>query len=106
MRDISIKLEIKQPEDKLKSLFKMFWELYPRKISREEALKAWIEINPDPHQRTCIANKIFEMGRTGQWCREDGRFIPAPAKFLNDKSWDDGKTMGSIVAATERQLKV
>ncbi len=61
--------------------FEAFWELYPRKVGRYDARRAW-----NSHVRN--ANKVMERLRawmdSENWAREGGRFIPKPAAFLRD----------------------
>jgi len=72
-----------------KELFTAFWALYPRKVSKEESLEAWISLNPDKElfERMCEAIKCQK--KTPQWSQDNGRFIPYPVTWLNKKRWED-----------------
>ena len=48
------------------SEFEAFWEAYPKKASRLNALKSWEKRK-----------------------KENGRFIPYAAKWLNERRWED-----------------
>lgn len=69
--------------------FLQFWNEFPKKRSKAQALKAWNNI-PDPE---ALLPKILETIRgfkqSCEWQRDDGRFIPYPATWLNAARWDD-----------------
>ena len=69
--------------------FDKFWAVYPHKVGKGEARKAWAKVKPSAvlHEKilTAIANAI----RSEQWQRENGRYIPNPATWLNQGRWDD-----------------
>ena len=69
--------------------FENFWAAYPKKKSKGDAEKAWNKINPNEE----LFNKIMagiEKGRASpDWKREQGKFIPYPATWLNSKGWED-----------------
>lgn len=71
--------------------FGVFWELYPRKIGKAAALKVWNKIKPDDELIEEILNAVEEQNEWDQWKypEENGRFIPYPAKWLQDERWTD-----------------
>lgn len=66
-----------------------FWLPYPRKRGKGAALKAWNKIKPSNGLRERIRSKIEEGKHSPDWIRDDGRWIPNPATFLNQGRWDD-----------------
>jgi hypothetical protein len=72
--------------------FEAFWASYPRKIGKIAALKAWNRIKPNAELRKRIADAIQLAKRCEQWRRENGKFIPNPATWLNQGRWDDEPT--------------
>lgn len=66
--------------------FADFYAKYPRKVARAEAEKAWSKIDPDEGLRGRIMAALLSNGFD---YREDGRFIPHPATWLNQARWDD-----------------
>lgn len=58
--------------------FEDFWQLYPVKIARQEALQAWQEL-PD---RQGVLEGLRPWLGCQQWAREGGRFVPRAEKFL------------------------
>jgi hypothetical protein len=69
--------------------FAEFWALYPRKVGKEAARKAWRSINPTTALHAKILTTIKTAKNCGQWQRDNGRYIPNPATWLNQGRWDD-----------------
>ena len=66
--------------------FERFWEMYPVKVAKEQALAAWMEIKPE--EATVLDGlRIWKYSR--QWHKEGGRFIPRAAKFLKERHYQD-----------------
>jgi len=76
--------------------FDDFWETYPRRQARKEALKAWQRI--DPKRYEAVLKGVESWKRSDQWMRDDGQYIPMPATFLNGERWED-EVQISIAAA-------
>ncbi|QTC88093.1 hypothetical protein [Brevundimonas pondensis] len=68
--------------------FAVFWSAYPRKKSKEAAVKAFAKamrrITEDDPLAVIIAG--IERALPG-W--DDPQFIPYPASWLNDAGWED-----------------
>jgi hypothetical protein len=65
-----------------------FWENYPRRIAKKDALKALDRIRKDgklPFEVLLSATKQFARSMVGR----DMKFVPYPATWLNRGSWDD-----------------
>lgn len=82
--------------------FNEFWKLYPRKVKKLDARKAWDtvlkrKVNPD-HVIAALRQQL-EAWRAE---RKDPKFIPYPASWLRDGSYDDEleQTHLSLVPAT------
>lgn len=69
--------------------FNRFWEIYPRKIGKGAAKKAFGKINPDNSLFARIMVAVDQQRNSIQWQREEGRFIPLPTTWLNQERWDD-----------------
>jgi hypothetical protein len=67
--------------------FVAFWEAYPIKTKKAEAFLAWSEAKPPP------INDVLEAIRSQlwspKWSKERGQFIPAPARWIKEKGWND-----------------
>jgi hypothetical protein len=71
------------PED-----FVAFWDAYPRKAGKPEALKAWRRVG-SPAALAAIQAALAWQRRDPEWLREAGRFIPHPTTYLNQRRWED-----------------
>lgn len=70
--------------------FEMFWFLYPRKKSKGAAEKVWAKIKPNEQLQALICDGVRRAKTSADWKKDDGKFIPYPASWLNDKGWEDG----------------
>jgi len=66
--------------------FLEFWNLYPKKKKKKEALNAWLKVSP-PIQP--VLNAIGWQKQQQDWIKEDGKFIPHPATYINGHRWED-----------------
>ena len=66
--------------------FLEFWNLYPKKKKKKEALIAWLKVSP-PIQP--VLNAIGWQKQQQDWIKEDGKFIPHPATYINGHRWED-----------------
>ena len=78
---------IKEKQEK-ESLFSLFWNAYPRKTAKGEALKAWKKIkNMNQDLLDEIIAGIEKYKKSSVW--SSLQFIPHPATFLNQERWKD-----------------
>lgn len=69
--------------------FDKAWSLYPRKLAKGDARKAWKQtasIRP-PFQE--LINAILKAMETAQWRENGGRYIPYFATWLRAERWAD-----------------
>ena len=79
-----------KPPDLQERRFDEFWELYPKKKSKESAKKAWKKIKPTQELHERILQSVKDhMARDPNWQKEHGQYIPYPASWLNAGGWDD-----------------
>lgn len=71
------------------ALFDRFWEKYPKKIGKADALRAFKKVNPSEELTNRIISAVESHRKTDQWKDNDGRYIPYPATFLNRAQWED-----------------
>ncbi len=69
--------------------FARFWATYPRHTARDKAAESFAKIDPDDAMFAVILAAIDAQKRWDQWTKDDGRFIPHPATWLNQKRWLD-----------------
>ncbi len=69
--------------------FQEFWNVYPKKVGKVSAFKAWQKIKPDTATRDRVRSALDWQILSEQWQRDNGQFIPNPATWLNQGRWDD-----------------
>lgn len=67
--------------------FDDFWQAYPRKQARKDALKAWSHIDSGEYPKILRAIELAK--RTEQWTKDHGQYIPMPASWLRGERWYD-----------------
>ena len=80
-------------EDKKESLyslnpltpFERFWQAYPRKEGRREAERVFAEADVSVD---VLLRALAEQRQQPNWQKENGRYIPGPAKWLSDRRWE------------------
>lgn len=72
--------------------FEKFWEIYPNRKAKPAAERAFIKAREEGTEAAVIFKAILDHAKTDQWVRDDGKYIPHPATFLNQKRWLDGPT--------------
>lgn len=69
--------------------FDTFWEEYPRKVNKKKAQEIWTRKKCWNGEFDTIMAKLTEFKQSDQWQRDDGRYIPHPATWLNAERWND-----------------
>lgn len=69
--------------------FAEFWGAYPKKASKQYALKAWKKLQPDAELHKKIMQAVNAQKQSKQWHRDNGQYIPYPATWLNGGQWDN-----------------
>jgi hypothetical protein len=91
-RNIKPKVKISSSSDDDGSLtaeFKEFWRLYPRKIGKGDAEKAWKKITNPIITLFKIRDALKWQCESDQWRKNNGEFIPHPSTYLNQRRWED-----------------
>lgn len=70
-------------------LFPKFWTLYPRKVGKDNAEKAWAKLKVTPDLFDVMVKALAKQVLTPDWLKEKGQFIPHPSTWLNGKRWQD-----------------
>lgn len=84
--------------------FTSFWEAYPRKIDRESAWKAWVQLNPSPDLINTIMSALDAWKASGQWTDDGGRFVPKAEKWLLSGYYQSPPAPAKGSAPQPRQL--
>lgn len=69
--------------------FAGFWRLYPRKVSKQAAIRAWDRLRPDDGTIAAMGWALLRQIRSEEWQRDGGRYIPHPSTWLNQARWTD-----------------
>lgn len=73
----------------LEAEFNKFWEYYPRKKSKGDAYKAWIQTKEKRPALDKILKAIVVLRESDDWLKEGGQYIPYPASWLRAWGWAD-----------------
>jgi len=68
--------------------FNEFWSAYPKKTAKADAERAWDKIRPDLQS---VLTALSWQTKLEDWTKENGKFIPFPASYLNSKRYEDEK---------------
>lgn len=79
--------------------FEAFWDVYPRKVSKRPASKAWDKLSPD---EKAAAKSDVEKRNRAHWWSSDPKKIPHAATYLNAARWED-EWEGDLQARREAQ---
>lgn len=83
--------EKREKRDRLARDFETFYTAYPKKRSRPDAVKAFAKVCV-PIETLLAAIKA--LADTPDWQKENGRYIPYPASWLNAEGWNDAAQPG------------
>lgn len=83
-----IKTKKKEPPIPPKG-FDEFWSVYPKKVDKQHALKAYEKILPDDALLARMISSVKVWKNSEQWTKDNGQFIPNPATWLNGHRWED-----------------
>lgn len=83
--------------------FDRFWDEYPKKVGKEAARRAFDKVKVPVD---VLVAAIAQQKRSQQWQKENGRFIPNPATWLNQGRWeDDVSVMSSEPSAPKKKAQ-
>lgn len=85
--------------------FDSFWSVYPRKVGKAQARKAWDKLKPSDDIIKDIAENIALRMKHGEWSDVNKTFIPHAATYLNNARWEDEVEPSSKVAKKPNQIK-
>lgn len=74
------------------STFVEFWDAYPKKKSKADALKAWVKLKPNSELIQTIMTNLKKAIHSQEWAKDDGQYIPYPSTWLNGRRWEDEYT--------------
>ena len=69
--------------------FREFWAAYPRKVGKWAAWKAWRKLKITAELKATILAAVEAHKESDSWTKDDGKFIPHPGTWLNNRRWED-----------------
>lgn len=91
----------------LREAFDRFWAVYPRKVGKDAAWKAFEKRQPDDDLTETMLRAVQQQIQSPAWRKDDGQFIPHPSTWLNQGRWQDEVSPPSTSshAATSRKTE-
>jgi len=69
--------------------FDVFYKAYPKKKAVADAERAWAKIDPSEALLKEMLLALECARGSEDWKKENGRYIPLPASWLNGRRWED-----------------
>lgn len=101
----AIKKQNKELNELQEKQFDKFWQAYPKKVSKKEAQKSWNKINPSLELFEKILKALEIVKQTEQWKKDNGKYVPYPATWLNQERWTDEINMMQDTIKEEQKTK-
>lgn len=75
----------------MSTAFEAFWNSFPpaRQLGRATALKEWEKVSADANTVALIFKALGAQALRPVWTRNDGQFVPRPARWLRERRWLD-----------------
>ena len=70
-------------------MFDEFYTVYPKKLGKQNALKVWEKLKLDDSLFQEIMTALAKQKKSEQWKKDNGKYIPYPATWLNGRRWED-----------------
>lgn len=68
--------------------FSDFWSVYPKKVGKAPAQKAWKKLK-DAEKQKAIDDVMKRKVMDASWLKKNGQYIPNPSTYINQKRFDD-----------------
>lgn len=79
--------------------FATFYTAYPKKEGKAPAEKAFAKVDVAVQ---VLLDSLERQKRSANWRKDDGRYIPLPATWLNQRRWEDqGTTVQAVSGHTD-----
>ncbi len=92
----------KKEPDRQKERFERFWAVYPKKVGKGAAEKAFAKYKPSEELTERMIRAVEAAKRSAAWLREDGQYIPNPATWLNQRRWEDELPEAQTMTSSRR----
>ncbi len=78
--------------------FAEFWDAWPKKVDKVDALKAWKKLGHVNGLLPTILAAVRTQAVDNEWHRERGKYCPSPAKWIRGRRWEDEGLIGLAAA--------
>ncbi len=85
-RWIPLRVFLEKDNWKEEPFFWLFWQIYPRKLDKDRARRAWKKLKPDQALAAAILEGLRAWKICDQW--QDEQYIPHPTTWLNNRRWE------------------
>ncbi|RYF76837.1 MAG: helix-turn-helix domain-containing protein [Comamonadaceae bacterium] len=79
--------------------FVAFWALYPKKVAKPAAFRAWQALKADSALEARILAAVAAQKKSPDWVKENRRYVPHPSTYLNQARWE-GEELEPVAANT------
>lgn len=69
--------------------FAAWWELYPNTSGKRKAFEAWVKRGLESEEQGRLIKALRFHMKTDQWTKDDGRYVPHAATYLNERRDED-----------------
>jgi hypothetical protein len=83
--------------------FDQFWAVYPKKVAKQDALRAWAKLRPSPELLQTMLSALERQSRSEQWTKEGMKYAPNPATWLNGHRWEDQTSAPAAAAPSPEE---
>jgi len=88
--------------------FGEFWKVYPKKQGKQDAIKAWIKLDPDIELQAKIISAIKRQASTPDAGRGNWKYFKHAQGWLNGKRWEDEleAQLDTLESAEDRDFRL
>lgn len=80
--------------------FDQFWAAWPKKKAKVDAQKAFAKCKVPLE---VLLSAILRQSRSDEWKKDNGKYIPHPATWINGRRWEDDEGGHSAKELTDEQ---
>ena len=85
-------------------MFVEFWAIYPKKVDKKGAFRAFKNIKKLKEVFPGIMAALEIQRRSEQWTKANGQFIPNPTTYIHQERWMNTTQQDEISAEQDRRL--
>jgi len=87
------------------NMFEQFWNTYPKRKAKKDALKAFVKITPSERLLNEMIISIEMSKKTEDWKKKKGKYIPLPATWINGERWNDEVIVEETLAEKDARME-